>query len=79
MGELIMNIRCNLEIDFKSTDDVKKVAKSVKVDDLDFVNTKIIGKKLVGEVNSNSISSLLHTLDDYLACVSVASKILDKK
>ena len=73
-----MKAQCKLEIDFKSGNDVKKIVKSVSVDDFDFVKTEISGKKLVAEINSNSVSSLLHTLDDYLACVSVASKIVDK-
>ena len=73
-----MNAKCKLEIDFESENDVKKIVKSVSVDDFDFVKTKTSGKKLVAEINSNSVSSLLHTLDDYLACVSVASKVLDK-
>jgi hypothetical protein len=29
-------------------------------------------------MESKSVSSLLHTLDDYLACVSVASDIVKK-
>lgn len=73
-----MKAKCKLEIDFKSESDVKKIVKSVSVDDFDFVKTKTSGKKLLAEVNSNSVPSLLHTLDDYLACVSVASKVLDK-
>jgi tRNA threonylcarbamoyladenosine modification (KEOPS) complex Pcc1 subunit len=73
-----MKAKCELEIDFKSENDVKKIVKAVRVDDFDFVKTKTSGKKLVAEINSNSVSSLLHTLDDYLACVSVASKVLDK-
>jgi len=73
-----MKAKCKLEIDFESENDVKKIVKSVSVDDFDFVKTKISGKKLVAEVDSKSVSSLLHTLDDYLSCVSVASKIVDK-
>jgi len=73
-----MKAECSLEIDFESTDDVKKIVKSVNVDDFDFVKTTVSGKKLVAEIKSNSVSSLLHTLDDYLSCVTVASKIVDK-
>jgi hypothetical protein len=36
------------------------------------------GKTLEAVVESSSISSLLHTLDDYLACVSVAADIVKK-
>jgi hypothetical protein len=74
-----MKVECKLKIDFNSVDEVKKIVKSVKVDDFDFVKTNVSGKTLIAEINSKSISSLLHTLDDYIACVSVASKIMDKK
>ena len=74
-----MKVECKLSIDFKTNDEVKKIVKSIKVDDFDFVKTNVSGKTLVAEINSNSISSLLHTLDDYLACVSVASNIMEKK
>lgn len=73
-----MKAKCKLEIDFESESGVKKIVKAVSVDDFNFVKTKVSGKKLVAEIDSNSVSSLLHTLDDYLACVSVASKVLDK-
>ena len=73
-----MKVKCSLTIDF---DDVKKaetVLRSVQVDDLDFVKSKINKKQLEAVIESDSVSSLLHTLDDYLSCVSVAMKILDK-
>jgi len=74
-----MKVKCSLTIDF---DDVKKaetVLRSVQVDDLDFVKSKINKKQLEAVIESDSVSSLLHTLDDYLACVSVAEKVISKK
>jgi len=73
-----MKVNCSLSIDFDDPDKAKTVLKSVKVDDFDFVKSKIIKNKLQAEINSDNVSSLLHTLDDYLACVSVAMKVLDK-
>jgi len=73
-----MNAKCDLVIEFENIDDVKTVLKSVSVDDFDFVKSKIDGKKLVASIESKSVPSLLHTLDDYLACVSVAVRVVDK-
>lgn len=73
-----MKITCDVVIEY---DDVKKtetVLKSIEVDNLGFVKSQINGKQLGAHIESKSISSLLHTLDDYLACVSVAEKIVDK-
>jgi len=73
-----MKINCDIVIDFDDIKKVKTVLKSIKVDDFDFVKSKANGKRLEAKIETNSISSLIHTLDDYLACVSVAIKVVDK-
>lgn len=73
-----MKAKCNLEIDLKNKDKAEKALKSIKVDDFDFVKSKIKNGTLIADIESESIPSLLHTLDDYLSCLSVAVKVLDK-
>lgn len=73
-----MNVSCDVTIEFDDAEKVKTVLKSVEVDNFDFVKSKINGKKLEAKINADSVSSLLHTLDDYLACVSIAMKVVDK-
>lgn len=73
-----MKSKCKIEIDLKTNKNAKKLLKSVKVDDYSFVESKIKDSSLVATVEADSIESLLHTVDDYLSCVSVAEKILDK-
>ena len=73
-----MKIRCDVIIDYEDTEKVRTVLRSTQVDDSDFVRSKINGNRLEATIESNSLSSLIHTLDDYLACISVAEKIVDK-
>jgi tRNA threonylcarbamoyladenosine modification (KEOPS) complex Pcc1 subunit len=73
-----MNVSCDITIEFDDAEKAKTVLKSVEVDNFDFLKSKIKGKKLEAKINANSVSSLLHTLDDYLACVSIAMKVVDK-
>jgi len=73
-----MNVSCDVMIEFDDAEKVKTVLKSVEVDNFDFVKAKIKGKKLEAKISANSVSSLLHTLDDYLACVSIAMHVVDK-
>jgi len=73
-----MKVNCNIEIDLKDKNKAKKALKSIKVDDFDFVKSKIKNTTIVASVESDSIPSLLHTVDDYLSCLTVAVKILDK-
>ena len=73
-----MDVACDVVIEFDDVEKVKTVLKSIEIDNLDFVKSKINGKKLEAQIIANSISSLLHTLDDYLSCLSVAMKVVDK-
>ena len=73
-----MKVLCNLNIEYNSHEIAEKVLKSIKVDDFDFVNSNVKGNKLKATIESKSVSSLIHTLDDYLACISVAEKIVNK-
>ena len=73
-----MKAICDIEIEFDDYSQVENVLKAVEVDDFDFIKSKLNDKKLNAHIESTSISSLLHTLDDYLACISVAAKVLDK-
>lgn len=71
-----MKVSCKLEFEYGSEDEAMAVLKAVEVDNEEFVKTTLEGKRIFSVVDSESISSLIHTLDDYLACVSVAEKVV---
>jgi hypothetical protein len=73
-----MNISCIICLEYNNPEKADKILRSVQVDDFDFVTSKVKDKTLEATINSRSVSSLLHTLDDYLACLSIAEKIVDK-
>jgi len=73
-----MKASCKLTIEFENEKKLKTVIQAIQVDDFDFVKSNINKNKLEAEISSKSVSSLLHTIDDYLACVSVAGKVVDK-
>ena len=73
-----MKAACDIVIEYDDVGKTKKILKSIEVDNYDFVETNVKEKKIQAHIESKSISSLLHTLDDFLACVSVAEKVVDK-
>ena len=73
-----MKLSCNVVVEYETAKKADMALKSIKVDNYDFVKSKAVGKRLEATINSNSVSSLIHTLDDYLACVSVVEKIVNK-
>ena len=74
-----MEINCNIKIDFKDEKETKSILRSIEVDNLDYIKSRQNGRTIVTNIKSKSISSLIHTIDDYLSCVSVAEKIFKKK
>jgi len=74
-----MKITCKLEFEYESEKDAEAIAKSVEVDNYQFVKTTLDGKRIISITESESIPSLIHTLDDYLACVSVAEKVVERE
>ena len=73
-----MKALCTITLEFENAEKAKKVLRSIQADDQGFVISKVKGKTLEAVVESKSVASLLHTLDDYLACVSIAAEIVKK-
>ena len=73
-----MKILCKLNIEYDELYKAENILRSIKVDDFDFVTSKVKNNAIEASIESKSVSSLIHTLDDYLSCLSVAEKIVDK-
>jgi len=73
-----MKAKCTITLEFEDVQKAKKVLRSIQADDQGFVTSTLKGKTLEAIIESKSVPSLLHTLDDYLACVSVADEIVKK-
>ncbi|MCX6664632.1 MAG: KEOPS complex subunit Pcc1 [Euryarchaeota archaeon] len=73
-----MKIHCELSIEYETAKKANTVFRSTKVDNFDFVKSEVSGKTLKASMENASISALIHTLDDYLACVSIAEDVVDK-
>jgi hypothetical protein len=67
-----------MELEFGTAEQARRVAKALEPDNDGFIRTKLKGRKLYAESDSSSIPALLHTLDDYLACLSVAARLANE-
>ena len=72
-------VTCRLRLEFASHDEAEKVHRSVSLDNEGYLTSHVEEQALVAEIRSESLKSLLHTLDDFLACTSVAEKIVTKR
>lgn len=74
-----MRVSCRLEFPYATKRDAELVSRSLKVDDeKEYITTTVEGRTLVAEARTDSIKGLLHTLEDYLACVAVAERVLGR-
>ena len=71
-----MKITCKLELDMKDEATAHDIANSIKVDDDSFVITEVIGNRILARMESDTIPSLIHTIEDYMACLNIAEKSL---
>ena len=67
-------VSCVLELDYVDEAEARAVRGAIVPDDAGFVRSRVEGSRLVAEMEAASPMSLLHTLEDYLACVAVAEK-----
>jgi hypothetical protein len=69
-----MKSRARLTLAFEDVATAEAVAASISLDDDGYIRTERRGRTIIAEASADSTMSLLHTLDDYLACVSVAER-----
>ncbi len=67
-----MKARAQLTLTFDDAATAEAVASSVSLDDEGYIETTRRGRTITAKAAADGPMSLLHTLDDYLACVSVA-------
>ena len=72
-------VRCELNLEFSSNESAEKVHRSIELDNQGYIVTRVDGKFIHAEIEADSLNSLLHTLDDFLACAGVAEGVLSKK
>jgi len=69
---------CEFSLEFEDADEAKKVLGSVKLDNGEWISTKLEGRRILCHASSDSIGGLLHTAEDFLSCVSLAERMIRK-
>ncbi|UCE80654.1 MAG: hypothetical protein JSV94_05770 [Methanobacteriota archaeon] len=69
-------VTCTLALEFATAKEASQVLEAVDLDNQGYIDARLDGNKVVATMRTESLDSLLHTLDDFLACVSVAEKII---
>lgn len=70
--------RCSAELIVR-TKNAPLAAKAISVDNLDYITTRCDGESVITTVVTDSVSSMLTTLDDLLVNLKVVDDVLDGK
>ena len=71
-------VRCELHLEFNTHESAERIHRSVELDNQGNISTRVDGKFILADIEADSLNSLLHTLDDFLACTGVADKFVAK-
>jgi tRNA threonylcarbamoyladenosine modification (KEOPS) complex Pcc1 subunit len=71
-----MEIECELVFEYDGHGKAERILKAVELDNKGFVETRIEDNRIISKVRAKNLSSLQHTLDDYLVCISVAERLI---
>ncbi len=72
-----MEIVCTLELEFLDQETAEKIAKALELENEGYIAAAVKGKTIVVTAKSDSIMALRNTVDDFLACATVAQKAME--
>lgn len=69
-----MKSLCTIEIELPDEETARNIAKSLELDNAGYIETRVEGNTIFARAEAEDIMSLRNTIDDYLACLTVAQK-----
>ncbi len=72
---ILMKVKSKIELEFKTQENAEIIYKTLEVDNENFLNSKIEGNIITYEINNDSLSTTLATIDDLIACEILSEKI----
>ena len=70
-----MKVKSKIELKFKTQKDAEIIYKTLEVDNENFLDSKIENNTITYEINNESLTATLATIDDLIACEILSEKI----
>ena len=70
-----MKVKSKIELEFKTKEDAEIIYRTLEVDNENFLDSKIENNTITYEINNDSLSTTLATIDDLIACEILSEKI----
>ena len=69
-----MTISARLQISCTSSEEAERIARALEPDNQDYITVHISENVITAMVTGTTAGSLRHTLDDFLACLSLIER-----
>lgn len=70
-----MSVECEIEMDLESEEQARAIMKAIELDNGPYAKASVDGRTIRLECEARSMPSMLHTLEDLLACIRVAEEM----
>ena len=70
-----MKVKSKIELKFKTSKLAEITYETLEVDNEDFLDSKLEGNTITYEINNESLTTTLATIDDLIACEILSEKI----
>ncbi len=67
-------IDCKLKLEYKDEETASMIAKSIEPDNEDYVDMTVENSTIFCSIEAEKPLELLHTVDDFLSCLTVAEE-----
>ena len=74
-----MKVKSKIELRFKTEKDAKITYETLEVDNENFLDSKLKNNTITYEINNESLTTTLATIDDLIACEILGEKIISIK
>jgi hypothetical protein len=71
----LVSVECDIEMDLESEAQAQAILKAIELDNGPYAKASVNGKTIRLVCESRSLPSMLHTLEDLLACIRVAEEM----
>jgi tRNA threonylcarbamoyladenosine modification (KEOPS) complex Pcc1 subunit len=68
-------VECDIEMDLESDEQAQAILKAIELDNGPYAKVSVDGRTIRLVCESRSMPSMLHTLEDLLACIRVAEEM----
>jgi hypothetical protein len=74
--DLHVQVECRIELEYESERQAKNVASAISLDNGEYASTEVAGRRLIITSKAPTAPSMLHTIEDLMACLKVADQVV---